>query len=176
MIQWILAIWALVPLPFLNPAWTSGSSWFMFCWSRAWRILSVTWLVCEMSTIVWQFEHALALPFLGMGMKAGLPIDASDRGRLWWRLSPTSVRAVSHCAQSLSRVRSWWPRGLQPTRLLCPRKSPGKNTGVGCHALLQGVFPNQGLNLRLFCLLHWQAGSLPLGSPEKPNNHSNHVI
>ena len=105
MIQQMLANWSLVPLPFLNPAWTSGSSWFMFCWSRAWRILSVTWLVCEMSTIVWQFEHALALPFLGMGMKAGLPIDASDRGRPWWRLSPTSVRAVSHCAQSLSRAR-----------------------------------------------------------------------
>ena len=34
--------------------------------------------------------------------------------------------------------------------------------GVGCHALLQGIFPTQGLNLRLLCLLHWQAGSLPL--------------
>ena len=30
--------------------------------------------------------------------------------------------------------------GLQPTRLLCPWDSPGKNTGVGCHALLQGMF------------------------------------
>ena len=33
--------------------------------------------------------------------------------------------------------------GLQPTRLLCPRDSPGKKTGVGCHALLQGVFPTE---------------------------------
>ena len=32
MIQWMLAIWSLVPLPFLNPAWTSGSSQFMYCW------------------------------------------------------------------------------------------------------------------------------------------------
>ena len=32
------------------------------------------------------------------------------------------------------------PHGL-PTRLLCPRNSPGKNTGVGCHSLLQGIFP-----------------------------------
>ena len=32
MIQWILAIWSLVPLPFLNPAWASKSSWFMYCW------------------------------------------------------------------------------------------------------------------------------------------------
>ena len=29
------------------------------------------------------------------------------------------------------------PHGLQPTRLLCPWDSPGKNTGVGCHFLLQ---------------------------------------
>ena len=38
--------------------------------------------------------------------------------------------------------------------------SPGKNTGVGCHALLQGIFPTQGSNLCLLCLLRWQAGSL----------------
>ena len=31
---------------------------------------------------------------------------------------------------------------------------PGKNTGVGYHTLLQGIFPNQGLNLHLLCLLH----------------------
>ena len=42
---------------------------------------------------------------------------------------------------------------------------PGKNTKVGCHFLLQGIFPTQGSNSRL---LHWQADSLPLshlGSP-----------
>jgi len=42
-----------VPLFFLNPAWTSGSSWFMYCWSLGWRILSITLLVCGMSPIVW---------------------------------------------------------------------------------------------------------------------------
>ena len=47
------------------------------------------------------------------------------------------------------------PRGLQPTRLLCPWDSPGKNTGVGCHAILQGIFPTQGSNPHLLCLLHW---------------------
>ena len=44
--------------------------------------------------------------------------------------------------------------------------SPGKNTGVGCHALLQGIF--LGLNPCLLCLLHWQTGSLPLVPPGKP--------
>ena len=43
--------------------------------------------------------------------------------------------------------------------------SPGKSTGVGCHALLQGIFPTQGWNT---CLLHWQASSLPLVPPGKP--------
>ena len=37
---------------FLKPAWTSESSQFMYCWSLAWRILSVTLLACEMSAIV----------------------------------------------------------------------------------------------------------------------------
>jgi len=57
-------------------------------------------------------------------------------------------------------------------RLLCPWHSPGKNTGVGCHALLQGICPTQGWNLRLSCLLHWQAGSLPLAPPGKPHKES----
>ena len=46
--------------------------------------------------------------------------------------------------------------------------SPGKNTGVGCHALLQGILPTKGLNLPLLHLQHWQAGSLPPAPPGKP--------
>ena len=52
--------------------------------------------------------------------------------------------------------------GLQPAGLLCPWDSPGKNTGVGCHFLLQGIFMNQGSNWSLLPLLHWQGDSLPL--------------
>ena len=52
-------------------------------------------------------------------------------------------RAVLICPVVSNSLR---PRGLWPTRLLCPWDSPGKNTGVGCHALLQGIFPAQGLN------------------------------
>ena len=52
------------------------------------------------------------------------------------------------------------PYRLQPARLLCPWDFPGKNTGVGCHFLLQGIFPTQGLNPHLSSLLHWQAGVL----------------
>ena len=52
----------------------------------------------------------------------------------------------------------------------CLWEAPGKNTGVICYALLQGVFPTQGLNPRLLYLLHWQVGSLPLAPPGKPNS------
>ena len=40
------------------------------------------------------------------------------------------------------------------SRLLRPWNSPGKNTGVGCHFLLQRIFPTEGLNLSLLCILH----------------------
>ena len=48
--------------------------------------------------------------------------------------------------------------------------SPGKNTGVGSHFLLQGIFMTRGLNPHLLCLLHWQVGSLPLAPPRKPHS------
>ena len=48
--------------------------------------------------------------------------------------------------KSISPVHSLGPHGLQPTRLLRPWDSPGKNTGVGCHFLLQEIFLTQGLN------------------------------
>ena len=57
------------------------------------------------------------------------------------------------------------PWTIQPTRLLCPWDLPGRNTGVGCHALLQGIFLTQGSNPRLLFFLHWQAASLSLVPP-----------
>ena len=56
----------------------------------------------------------------------------------------------------------WQPHGRLPARLLCPWDFPGENTGVGKHFLLQGISRTQGLDLGL---LHWQVGSLLLGSP-----------
>ena len=50
---------------------------------------------------------------------------------------------------------------------LCPWDSPGKNAGVGCHVLLQGIFPTQGWNPGMLCLLHWQVVSLLLAPPGK---------
>ena len=52
-----------------------------------------------------------------------------------------------------------WPHGLSPISLLFPWDFPGKNTRVGCHFLLQGIFLSQGLNPCLLHLLHWQVYS-----------------
>ena len=41
------------------------------------------------------------------------------------------------------------PHGLELSRILCPWDFPGKNTGMGSHSLLQGIFLTQGLNLGL---------------------------
>ena len=49
-----------------------------------------------------------------------------------------------------SRVRLFGTLWTEDHQALCPWNFPGKNTGVGCHALLQGIFPTQGMNLCLF--------------------------
>ena len=64
---------------------------------------------------------------------------------------------VCHVPSCFSRV--WFFATLS---FLCPWDSPGKNIGVGCHALLQGIFQSQRSNPHLLCLLHWQVGSWPL--------------
>ena len=60
------------------------------------------------------------------------------------------------------------PHELWSTRFLCPWDFPVKNTGVGCHFLVQEIFLTQGSNPCLLHLLHWQADSWLLsylGSP-----------
>ena len=71
MIQWMLATWSLVPLPFLKPAWASRTSQFTYCWSLAWRILSITslWDECNCA-VVWAFFGIAS--FLWVGMKTDL--------------------------------------------------------------------------------------------------------
>ena len=66
--------------------------------------------------------------FLDHGESQGVPKE-SERKRKW-----------SHSVVSDS-LRY---HGLWPNRLLCPWASPGKSTGVGCHSLLQGIYPTQG--------------------------------
>ena len=78
----------------------------------------------------------------------------------------SKANCVQVCAKSLQScpiLRD--PMDCSPPGSSVHGDSPGKNTGVGCLALLQGIFPTQGLNWCLFCLLHWQVGSLSLAPP-----------
>ena len=69
---WSNAYWQLDLWPFLKPPGTSESSQFTYCWSLAWRILSITLLACEMSAMLQQFQHSLALTFFEIGLKTDL--------------------------------------------------------------------------------------------------------
>ena len=103
------------------------------------------------------------VPFWYLDYFSMKAVESTDGGR---GLCPHLIwLKCTLCA--LSRVWLFAPRGLYPSRLLCPWDFPGKNTGVGCHFLLRGIFLTQGLNVRL---LRWQADSSPLhhlGSPVK---------
>ena len=67
--QWMLAVWSLVPLPFLNPVCTSGSSQFTYCWSLAWRILSITLLACGIVQLYGNLNILWLCPSLGLEWK-----------------------------------------------------------------------------------------------------------
>ena len=71
------------------------------------------------------------------------------------------------CACSVTSIvsNSLRPHGLEPTRLLCPWYSPGKNIGMGCHTLLQRIFLTQRLRPHLLCLLPCRQILLPPGKP-----------
>ena len=89
-------------------------------------------------------------------------ISQGEAGRRWGGMIhlPSSRQRSAHSFSLLLP---------QPTRPLCPWNFPDKNTGVGCHFLLQGIFPTQGLNPRPFHLLHWQGRFFPTAPPGKPH-------
>ena len=83
-----------------------------------------------------------------------------------------SNQGLLHCRRILYQltyqgILSWWvmSNSLWPYGLFCPWDFPDKNTIVGCHFLLQGIFLTQGLNLHL---LHWQTDSLLLSHQGTP--------
>ena len=72
-------------------------------------------------------------------------------------------KSVNHSAVS----NSLRPHGLGPVSLLCPWNSPGKNTGVGSHSLLQGVLPDPGIEAWSLALQEDSLLSEPPGKPWK---------
>ena len=134
----------------------------------------------EISLSCWlkqTFGHFAVIPcVLALSQAEGNPTMRQTQSQPSWGLQ-SQTQARDHVFTPSVVPDSLWPHGLQPARLLCPWDSPGKNnTGVGWHALLQGIFLTQGLNLGLLCLQHWQVDSLPLchlGSQRLGNCYAN---
>ena len=95
MIQQILAIQSLVPLPFLKPAWTSGSSWFMDWWRLAWRILGITLLECEAK---WTLG---SIPMNRASGGDGTPVE------LFLILKDDAVKVLHSIRQHIWKIRQW---------------------------------------------------------------------
>ena len=86
---------------------------------------------------VWSSQHSC----LPVGLSSNCPhVNLFDNAP--FNLPFCVCVCVSHSVMS----NSLWSHGLQPARLLCPWDSPGKHTGVGCHFLLQSIFPTQESN------------------------------
>ena len=89
----------------------------------------------------------------------------------WW---PGSVVGLRRSSKALPKAKvshsvtydSLWPHRRLPTRIFCPWDSPGKNTGVGYHALLQGIFPTQELKVSLMSPALADYRRYHLGSPQ----------
>ena len=153
----------------LNYFWTWGHA-FSFC-SEPYKLCIQSWK----SVIHEKSRHMLSQlwsssvphpppPFCHQFPWSSAPDVADRKGKCKGdlkRIYFSQCMGAKSC-QSCSTVQHY---GLEPIRLLSPWDSPGNNTGVGCHSLLQGIFLTQGWNPCLLHLLHWQAGSLPLVWP-----------
>ena len=88
--------------------------------------------------------------------------------------SRSQVNLNAVCVKSLQSCQTLCdPMDCNPPGSSVHGDSPGKSTGVGCHALLQGIFLNHGSNSHLLSLVHWQADSLSLAPPAKPSRFAN---
>ena len=134
-------------------SWLALCTWFSFPLSECWlhslatvhTSLPLQGGLCFVSCWVWMWRNLVCFAGLGWGFVCWV-ICCSVLSRVWLCATPWTVA----------------------TMLLCPWNFPGKNAGVGCHFLLQGIFPTQESNPRLLCLLHCRwilYHSCHLGSP-----------
>ena len=108
MIQQMLAIWSLVPLPFLKPAWTSGSSLFRYSWSLSWRILSITLLACAAAASAAKLLHSCPTLWDPIdGSPPGSPVPGILQARTMecFAISFSNAWKWKVKVKSLSRVR-----------------------------------------------------------------------
>ena len=137
MIQLMLAIWSPVPLPFLNPTWTSESSQFVYYWSLAWRILSITLPVCAAAKslqscptlcdpIDSSHQAPLSLGFSRQEHRSGLPFPSPMQESKKWKWS---------CLVMSDLVTPWTSAYQAPLSLGFSRQEHWS----GCHCLCQCV-------------------------------------
>ena len=127
--------------------------------SRLWLFVTL-WTVAHQAPLSMEFPRqeswsGLPFPFLGdlpdPGIEPRGPTFAGGFFTSWANREALCALYLYNnyntCYAALSRPfvsDRLWPHKLQPARFLSPWASPGKNTGVGCHALLQGIFSIQG--------------------------------
>ena len=121
---------------------------------------------CLMVTVLKQHKHLSHLQIFKLFLYLCIFLWTVVNYFILW----TKIHCCCCCCYSCRFSRVW----LYVTPGTVARQaplSPGKNTGVDCHALLQGIFLTQGSNPHLLCLLHWQVDSLPLVPLGKPKIH-----
>ena len=130
------------------------------------RLASFLWLWFQSVCPLMSSLSAYRLTWVSLTLDVGYlfmvaPAKHSHCSLPWmWGCSSHPRRPPYICTKSLSPV--WLfcdPMDYSPARLLYPRGFPGKNTGMGCHLLLQGIFPTQESKLHLldcmWFLYHW---------------------
>ena len=137
-----------MPLPDFSP--TESLRWDMFLSCQVIRV------VCYCSK-TYSYKVPERETSYGSGSKRLSPKSSPGTGVRHWLFED---RCTTHLTTVCLQQRVKWkesvshsvtpdslrPQGLWPSRLLCPWDSPGKNTGVGGHSLLQDIFLTQGLN------------------------------
>ena len=111
-----------------------------------------------MTTGLWEWLQTTMAVILPRSVcwKPVFPLEGTNKSEVIWRccLRPSSLEGALNGEKKRSVSRSVMsnflrPHGLQPARLLCLWNSPDKNTGVGSHSFLQGIFPTQWSNAGL---------------------------
>ena len=99
-------------------------------------------LLCYTKDTLYKMEKIIAFPLRVVMRFIWVKVCKSIQNNVWQKVSLFSV-SFSVVSNSLR------PHGLYPARLLWSWNSPGKNTGVGIHSLLQGIFLTQRSNIGL---------------------------
>ena len=141
------------------------TAWFQFAQSFSYAKGGLP-LFNSYKQISLYFPLYLCVVFFVLGEWA-LPVSLKTKEQFVLLYLPRACVCVCVCVLScFSCVWLCKPMDCSPPGFSL-QYSAGKNPGVGCRALIQGIFGTQGWNLHLLCLLHWQAGSLPLAPPGK---------